>query len=357
MRLPLPSLSRWRLALVLLLTAWLSGCADLGYYLQSIDGQLSLNAARRPVSELLEDPATTDLLKRRLERAMTMRDFASRELRLPDNGSYRSYADLQRPFVVWNVFAAEEFSIEPRRWCFPFAGCVGYRGYFSQKGADDFAAGLRAEGLDVYVGGVPAYSTLGWFEDPLLNTFINYPDHELARLIFHELAHQVVYIKGDTTFNESFAVAVETAGVERWIAQHGNEAMRVAAAQSRERRAAVAALLTAARDALAALYQSPLAADAMRARKADILAQLQQDYARLKQTWNGFAGYDGLFAGINNARLASFALYNDWLPQFQHLLEASGGNFDAFYAEVKRIGALPPDERSAALRALAPAAR
>ena len=199
----------------------LSGCADLGYYLQSIDGQMQLNAARRPLAEVVADADTPEALKQKLRRAAAIRDFASRELKLPNNGSYRNYADLKRPFVVWNVFAAEEFSIEPQRWCFPFAGCVGYRGYFSKEAAEAFAAKLRAEGREVQVAGIPAYSTLGWFDDALLNTFMHYPDYELARLLFHELAHQVVYVKDDAEFNESFAVAVELAGLERWLAQEG----------------------------------------------------------------------------------------------------------------------------------------
>ena len=186
----------------------LSGCADVGYYLQSINGQLQLNAARRPVEQLMADADTPGLLKARLKRAAEIRRFASEELHLPDNGSYRAYADLKRPFVVWNVFAASEFSVEPRRWCFPVAGCVAYRGYFAKDAADAYASTLRADGFDVHVAGIPAYSTLGWFDDPLLNTFIQYPEYELARLIFHELAHQVAYVKGDSEFNESFAMAV-----------------------------------------------------------------------------------------------------------------------------------------------------
>ncbi len=340
----------WR-ALSAALLLLLSGCAEFGYYLQSIDGQMQLNAARRPVAEVIADPATPEPLKRRLERAAAIREFASAELKLPDNGSYRRYADVKRPFVVWNVFATAEFSLEPRRWCFPFAGCVGYRGYFTREAAEAFAAGLRAEGLDVHVGGVPAYSTLGWFDDPLLNTFINYPDYELARLIFHELAHQVVYVKGDSEFNESFALAVETAGRERWLARYGDEPLRAAAAQAGQRRAQVRALMQHARERLEALYKQRVAPALMRERKAELFAQTKREYGVLKEEWGGYAGYDLLFDNLNNAHLASFSIYHTWLPALQHVFARSAGDFTAFYLEVKRLAALPKAEREAVLAA------
>ena len=334
-------------ALALLLLV--GGCSNFGYYMQSVGGQLNLNAARQPVDSVIADPSTPEPLKRRLEHAIAIRQFASSDLHLPDNGSYRSYADLHRPYVVWNVFAAEEFSVEARKWCFLFAGCVAYRGYFSKEGADEYAAGLRGEGLDVHVGGIPAYSTLGWFDDPLLNTFINYPDYELARLIFHELAHQVVYVKGDSEFNESFAVAVEIAGVDRWLAQYGDAAMRTGAALSRERRTQFAALVLDAREKLKRLYMLEIAPDVMRERKAGLFGELQRDYAQLKQEWGGFAGYDRFLADANNALLASFSLYHGLLPAMQRLFARQGGDFDAFYAEVRRLAALPKSERDAAL--------
>ena len=344
-------IDRVLLALVAVALLLCSGCAEFGYYLQSIDGQLQLNAARRPVAEVIADPATAEPLKRRLERAAAIREFASAELKLPDNGSYRRYADVKRPFVVWNVFATEEFSLEPRRWCFPFAGCVGYRGYFTHDAAGAFAAGLRAAGLDVHVGGVPAYSTLGWFDDPLLNTFIHYPDYELARLIFHELAHQVVYVKGDSEFNESFAVAVETAGRERWLARYGDEPLRAAAAQAEQRRAQVRALMQCARERRGALYKQRVAPALMRERKAELFAQTKREYGSLKEAWGGFAGYDLLFDNLNNAQLASFSIYHTWLPALQRVFAQSAGDFTAFYVEVKRLAALTKAEREAVLAA------
>jgi len=203
--------------LVTMVAASLSGCANIGYYFQAVGGQMEIWNRSRPIEKLVGDERTDARLRERLSLVLKVREFASRELALPDNQSYRKYADLQRPFAVWNVFATKEFSIAPVEWCFPFAGCVAYRGYFSEEGAGQFAAGLRSQGHDVFVAGIPAYSTLGWFDDPVLNTFIFYPDAEIARLTFHELAHQVVYVSGDTVFNESFATAVELEGVDRWL--------------------------------------------------------------------------------------------------------------------------------------------
>ncbi len=204
----------------------LSGCTTLGYYAQAVGGHLEVMRLAAPVEERLREPDTPEPLRAKLARALAIREFASRELALPDNGSYRRYADLGQPFVVWNVVAAPEFSVEPLESCFPFAGCVSYRGYYSEEAARAYAAALAEKGYDVHVGGVPAYSTLGWFDDPLLSTFIHYPEAELARIVFHELAHQVVYVKGDTMFNESFASTVEEEGVRRWLEREGTLAQR-----------------------------------------------------------------------------------------------------------------------------------
>ncbi|MEO7728566.1 MAG: aminopeptidase, partial [Burkholderiales bacterium] len=278
-----------------------AGCSNLGYYMQSIEGQLTLLQSRQQIDGLLDDPATPAELKTRLQLALKIRDFASSELHLPDNQSYRSYANLQRQFVVWNVFAAAEFSIEPEQWCFPIAGCVGYRGYFTQAGADEFASGLREHGLDVFVGGVPAYSTLGWFDDPVLNTFVNYSEHEIARLLFHELAHQVAYAGGDSEFNESFAVTVETEGVRRWIDRHGDAKIRADFARAQVRRAQFAALVLKYRERLGELYDSGAPAAAMRERKAAVFAELSREYQALRTEWGGFKGYDKFFDDPNNA--------------------------------------------------------
>jgi predicted aminopeptidase len=334
-----------------------SGCTTVEYYSQAVRGQFEVMQRSRPIDEVLADPAAPAALKTRLARAQEIRDFAVRELGLPDNGSYRGYADLGRPFVVWNVFAAPELSLEPVKSCFPVAGCVTYRGYYAQADAAAQAAALAAQGLDTHVGGVPAYSTLGWFDDPVLNTFVRYPDAELARLVFHELAHQVLYVKDDTTFNESFATAVELAGVERWLAAHAGPAERAAHEAQQQRRREFLALLLGYRERLERAYAREASAAAKREAKAALLAALREDYESMKQkSWGGYAGYDGFFAGgVNNAHFASVAAYAALVPAFQALLAQEQGDLPRFYAAAKRLAKLPRDERLAALERLAPA--
>jgi predicted aminopeptidase len=344
-----------RNATALVLTLLLAGCGNLGYYLQSVSGQLEIWQREAPIEQLLADPSLEPSLRAQLERALRIRDYASRELGLPDNRSYRSYADLARPFVVWNVFAVPEFSTEPRQWCFPVAGCVNYRGYFAEAEARAYAATLAAAGNDVYVGGVPAYSTVGWFADPVLNTFIHYPEPELARLLFHELAHQVVYMKDDTVFNESFATVVEQAGVARWLAARGNAADRERFERLQRFRAEFRVLVTQARAALAALYASGVPAAEMRRRKAEALAGLRRAYAAQRSDWGGFAGFDRWFAQpLGNAHLAAVAIYTQRVPAFESLLRQQGNDLPRFYAAVRELAALPAAERNARLDALAP---
>lgn len=341
----------------------LSGCAAWndgpGYYLQSIAGHLAVLSKARPIAAVVDDPRTSPALRQRLEDVVAVRAFASDALGLPRNGSYTEYADLGRPFVVWNVFATPELSMRLEQWCFPFVGCVAYRGYYDRDDAERFARRLRDEGLDVVVRGVPAYSTLGWFDDPVLSTFIGYPEAEVARLIFHELAHQELYVKGDTTFNESFATAVEREGLRRWL---GAVQKRTHDARLREqwevfdaRRQQFLALLKRHRTALEALYASSASDDAKRAGKRAIFAALERDYETLRREWGGFAGYDGFFAQpLTNAHLASIATYTDLVPAFRALLDREGGNLPAFYAAARHIGDLPKGERGAALEALEP---
>jgi predicted aminopeptidase len=339
------------LVAVLCLGGAVTGCSTtLGYYWQAFDGQMALVREARPIAELIDDPLTVDALKGKLERVRDIRDFASRELGLPDNGSYRRYADLRRPYVVWNVFATPEFSVEPKEWCFPVAGCVGYRGYFSEADARGFAQSQAKAGLDVFVGGVPAYSTLGWLDDPVLNTFIHYPETELARLIFHELSHQVAYAPGDSMFNESFAVTVENAGVERWVAQRGSAEQRGAFEAAQRRKRDFAQLVARYRERFAAAYADSAHTDERRAAKARLQEQMRAEYAQLKETWGGFAGYDWWFDGpLNNAQLASVALYTELVPGFERLLQESGGDLSAFYAKVKALARLPEAQRRARL--------
>ena len=332
-------------ALTLVAAALLAGCETLGYYAQAVSGQLSLLSRARPVEQWLGETGTPAPLRAKLETALAIREFASRELGLPDNASYRRYADLGRPFAVWNVVAAPEFSTKALQSCFPVAGCVSYRGFFAREDAERHAAGLKAAGSDVHVYGVPAYSTLGWFDDPLLSTFIRYPDAELARLVFHELAHQLVYARGDTTFNESFAVAVEEAGVRRWLAATGREAQLPGFVVAQRRKADFIALIEAARERLELLYVLRIAPEAMRERKRAEFDALLQHYAALKRGWGGFAGYDRFIETPNNALLASIVAYTEQLPAFEHLLEREGGDLARFYQRVRELAALDQDER------------
>jgi predicted aminopeptidase len=334
-----------------------SGCSTLGYYMQSVGGHLDMVRAAKPVPDWLADPASPQPLKQRLALSQRMRDWAVTELQLPDNASYRRYADLKRAAAVWNVVAAPELGLTLKTWCFPVVGCVGYRGYFDRAQADAYADGLRHERLEVAVYGVPAYSTLGqlpgdWLADPLLNTFINYPEGELARLIFHELAHQVAYAKDDTEFNESFATSVERIGGQRWLATMADQAARDDYTRYDGRRQDFRRLTGSYRDKLEALYRSPLADDEKRARKAELMAALRADYAALKaERWAGFSGYDAWFERANNASFGVLAAYNALVPGFERLYEREGRDFGRFYAEVRRLTTMTKAERRAALDA------
>jgi predicted aminopeptidase len=271
-----------------------------------------------------------------------------KELGLPDNKSYRSYADLERPYVVWNVFATDEFSVEPRHWCFPIAGCVVYRGYFDQERAEAYARNLRFSGHDASVGGVAAYSTLGHFDDPILNTMLAWNDVQLAGTLFHELAHQVVYVPGDSEFNESFATVVEEAGLERWLTLRDRvHEMRVWYTQ-RERGEQFIGLLLTTRERLRNLYAQKLPDDVMRARKQAEFGRLKFEYTQLKATWNGYAGYDRWFdRALNNAHLVSAATYHGCLPQLRELLHSHDGDLRKFYDSVGGIAESSKTQRRA----------
>lgn len=347
----LPSSRPFRLAAAAVLVVWLGGCANLGYYVQAASGQMDILRRARPIEEIAADPLADQALKRRLAIVARLREFASRELMLPDNRSYASYADLERPYVVWNVFATPELSTRPREWCFIGAGCVGYRGFFSKEEAERFAEQLGSEGDDVYVAGVPAYSTLGWFNDPVLNTFIGHPETELARLIFHELAHQVVYLPDDSVFNESFATAVELEGVSRWLDRNGTHGQRSAFEAEQQRRAAFTALVLRCRERLEELFASGDSDAGKRAAKARIFGELRQEFARLKAADEGFSRYDRWFAQrINNAHLASVATYTQLVPAFRALLAQQNGDMGRFYEAVRELGRQPEAERASRLQ-------
>jgi predicted aminopeptidase len=344
-----------RLLLYAALMPLLCGCATLRYYSQAVSGQLDLMRRAVPIDEQLARVAVPAALKAKLEAVLRIRRFASRELGLPDNGSYKSYADLGRAYALWNVFAAPEFSLEPVNSCFVFVGCVSYRGYFSEADAQADGAARRAQGYDVHVGGVPAYSTLGWFDDPVLSTFIRYPEAELARLMFHELAHQLLYVKSDTRFNESFAATVEQAGVERWLAQSGSERERAAYERLQSMKREFVALILKYQAILEEYYRQDLPLEEKRLGKAQRFAEMEEEYRQLKASWGGFAGYDRWFAGKpNNATLASVALYTELVPAFQALLRGVGGELPRFYAAAKDLAKLPKEERDARLSVSVP---
>lgn len=344
------------LAAALVLAALVASCGSVRYYSQAVWGGADVLVKRKPVDRLLEARRARVLsagTRDRLRLSQEIRDFASRELGLPDNRSYRSYADLGRPYAVWNVVATPRLSLEPKTWCYPFAGCAAYRGYFSERAARRHGDRLTADGYDVRVGGVAAYSTLGWFADPVLNTFLDYADADLAALIFHELAHQVVYVKDDSSFNESFATAVEVAGVRRWLRSLGRDGELAAFESARRRRRDLNRYLLEARAELESIYGSDDGDQRKLARKAELFRALPSRYRReLVPAWRA-AGDDAggesnlgeWLSRLNNADLVSAATYNDLVPAFQALLEATRGDFRAFHAEVERLAELPPEER------------
>ena len=356
-----------------LLSLLLVGCAPqstLGYYWQSLSGQVQLLHAARPVPDWIADGATPPALRERLQLAQRARAFAVTALHLPDNASYHRYADLHRAAAVWNVVAAPPYSLALHTWCFPVVGCVGYRGYFAEADARAEAAELAAQGLEVNVYGVPAYSTLGYLNwlggDPLLSTFIAWPEGDLVRLVFHELAHQVVYAQGDTMFNESFATAVQQIGGDLWLATEASPAGRAATRANDQRREAFRALTRATRARLEAIYKQnqPPAQDtqALAAMKSGAYQDFRTQYAALRERWlqapgsnpAQVAGYDRWVAEANNAAFGTQAAYDGWVPAFEALFAQEGKDWPRFYAAVRALAQLPPAERHARLAALGP---
>lgn len=347
-----------RIAAAASLALLASGCTELVYYWQSATGHMELMRAARPVDDVLEDADASQALRDRLRLTQRIRAYAVSELGLPDNASYRVYADLKRPAVVWNVVAAPELSLELKTWCFPVTGCVGYRGYFREADARQMARELEVEKLEVSVYGVPAYSTLGWFSDPLLNTFIDYPEGELARLIFHELAHQMVFAAGDTVFNESFATAVERLGGARWLASQGSAQARAEFAQSEARRLAFRSLTLATRARLAAIYEEKAPGQRTSAEKLAMkkraMLEFREAWAKLKAEWGGdpseYRGYDAWVSRANNAAFGAQAAYDDLVPAFEALFRREGESWTRFYAAARKLAELPYDQRRIALK-------
>jgi predicted aminopeptidase len=347
----------WGIVLVVFATV---GCSTGEYYWQAVNGHFAIVARERPIARVLADPGTPAPLKAKLEHVLQLREFAQRRLALPVDGHYRAYADLQRRYVVWNVHAAPEFSLKARTWWYPFVGRLKYRGYYSEAGARHLAASLEEAGEDVYLGGVEAYSTLGWFRDPVLNTWIGHPPIDIAEILFHELSHQRVFLRGDTDFNEAFATATSQEGVRRWLRESGRGEELAQYEEWLRREAAFVAEVQRTRARLEQLYAStvgpratnadPVLLGELRAAKARMLQDLQQAHGSLRERWGGKSPYEKWFARpLNNAQLNSVATYFDLVPGFQRLLEQQGGDLPRYFEAVRRLGRLGHEERRAAL--------
>lgn len=346
-------LARW--SLLATLFPIISGCA-LPYYWQAASGHLNLLRKRTPIEAVLEDPSQPPDVKQALRRVVDMRAFAVEQLSLPDNRSYQSYVDLDRPYVVWNVVAAEEFAVDPMQWCFPMLGCVSYRGYFAREAAEQFAATLSEQGVDTYVAGASAYSTLGYFADPVLNTMLAGGEHYIAGVLFHELAHQKFYLRGDSDLNEAFATAVQQHGTAEWLAMHG-AAETVAAYRSRLRRQAdFTTLIAAQRDRLQAIYAADTAIEARRDAKQAAFARMREEYEQLKWGWGGVTDYDAWFARpLNNAQLAAVATYRRWLPGLSWYIDQNG--LAALYEQMAEIESMSEEARDRRLQSWLEAAQ
>jgi predicted aminopeptidase len=340
-----------RLILLIALLSALSGCIGVSYYAQSLKGHVGIMAARQDVGKLIGDAATPEPVRAQMVSARDIRQFATDRLDLPDNASYRSYVDIGRDYVTLAVFAAPEFSLMPRVWCFPVFGCVPYRGYFSKDSAIRTARALQAEGLDVHVSGITAYSTLGWSSDPLLSTMFAEDKTHLAALVFHELAHQRVYVNDDTGFNEAFAVVVETTGVKAWLRAAGDAAGLRRYEAGLKRSDDFVALVAKTRDELGRVYAGDGSAAEKRAAKSATIDRLRARHRRLRDgRWGGYGGYDGWIAApINNAKIAATSVYNDLVPAFLRLYELCAGDYPRFYAAVKRLGQVAKADRVRAL--------
>lgn len=330
----------------------LSGCATVGYYSQAVGGHLKLMSAREPIDEVLANPETPEDLREKLQTLIDARQFAVSTLGLPDNDSYSSFAATGRDAVTWNVVAAPEFSVSPKTWCFPVAGCVSYRGYFDRADADEYAATLASENFDVTVGGASAYSTLGWFDDPILDTMLRGSDVRYVGTLFHELAHQVLYVKDDSNFNEAFASFVEQEGMRQWLEERG-EAERIEQYDASLKRGEdFVALLRKTRNGLVEAYAQDVDEETMRESKSAVFATMQDDYQQLKVNWDGYSGYDNWFKrDVNNARLIAVSTYRRFIPAFRAMYLQAGEDMNEFYKIAKIAAELPPVERREHLNA------
>ena len=333
--------------LVLLIAATCLQCSALSYYGQAIGGQMEILRKRQPISKMVEDPDTPDALRKKLQFILAVRSFAEQKLQLSANDNYLSYVALDRPYVVWNVFAAPEFSLTPKTWCFPIVGCVSYRGYFAEAQAQRFGDALAQEGYDVFIGGATAYSTLGWFDDPVLSTFLSLSEPDIAALIFHELAHGILYVKDDTAFNESFATTVEQEGLRRWQAAAHDPGSYEKWLHKQQQYGMFTALISKYRTQLDALYESNLSAGAKRTQKAVLFDQMRTEFNNLKSAYASMAAYDVWFDHpINNAQIISVSAYHDWVPAFSRILYESGGDLTKFYQKCRDLAEIEASQRN-----------
>ena len=331
----------------------LSGCGTIGYYSQIINGHFTLMSEAKPVDRLIASADTPEKLRHELEWAEKIRRFAIDDLKLPDNGSYRKYVQLDRPFVLWNVVATPELSLVPKTTCSPIAGCVAYRAYYHKEAAEKYADKLKQKDYDTYIGGVAAYSTLGWFRDPLVSSMMYGGVPDLAGVIFHELGHQEMYTKSDTAFVESFATVVETEGVRRWLEKQGDKTIGNYLARQK-RYDEFTDLVFRYRKRLQMVYASTQADAAKREQKKQIFSEMLQAYKQLKQRWGGYAGFDKwIFNDLNNAKLASVGAYHQWVPSLDNLLKACDGDLPCFYKRANEIAKLKPQDRLRELERLA----
>ena len=335
-----------RTTLIIFLPVIITGCASLGYYSHVMNGHFELMSGEQPIDALISEGKISKELQKKLQQVLQIRQFAVTELGLPDNDSYKTFVKLNRQYPVWNVVAAEQFSVKPRQWCFLIVGCISYRGYFNEQDARVKANELKAEGYDVYVAGAAAYSTLGWFDDPVLSSMLYKEESHLAGIIFHELAHQQVYIDDDSAFNEAFATAVELEGVRRWLKVQGDPQAINKYRTYKTRQAGFNKLLRKTQTQLAMLYKQKYDKQTMLQKKQQIIKGMKTDYQQLKKQWQGYKGYDDWMSKeINNARLALVATYHELVPAFERILKEQDYALDNFYREVKALGEMDKDKR------------
>ena len=337
-------------AVIIGLFTVLSSCSSIYYYGQSIAGQIEIFNASKPITTLIRNDQLSESEKSKLQMALTIREFASTELQLPDNNSYRKYADLGRNYVVWNVIATPEFSLTPLQSCFLIVGCLSYKGFFSKKDAIEFGDSLKQKGYDIHIAGVTAYSTLGWFDDPVLNSMIRRNNRSLARVIFHELAHQLIYFENDTEFNEAFAETVAIVGVEKWL-KSINEPHTLTEFQAElERENQFASLVSNYKEKLNLLYQNQTDPEYLRKEKELLINQMKKDYQTIQTGWKDHDDYGDWFnSEINNAKLAIVLTYKDLIPDFVRVLDNQGSNLGDFYQYISSLEKCSLPERRVAL--------